>query len=396
MSKNPRSFVFLMAFLMSFMAFAIDAMLPALGQIGKDLGVLRESDNQLIISFVFLGMGVGLPLFGPLSDAWGRKNALYLGILIYLIGSLIGLFSPGMQAMLLGRFIQGFGAASCRVVSMAMVRDRFEGKEMARIMSFIIIVFILVPAVAPSFGQVIQILYGWRGIYFVFALMGGVALLWLGLGQKETLPKSKRTPFSLSNVGRGCLLTWTHPQSRGYMLVSTGVFSCLVGYITTAQPLLQNQYQLGERFTLVFGGLALVIGVSSFLNTRLLTFFSMEQLSRSALLFVVGISWVFFFVSKWQSGHPPLWMFCLFMALVFSCLGFLFGNFNALAVQPLGHIAGVATSVITSVQTIGAAFLGGWIGRAYDGTVQPLVLGFAVYTLVSFGLLVRTQRQRGI
>ena len=260
----------MMALLMSLVALTIDVLLPALDQIGSSLEGLDPNDNQLVISTVFLGMAFGLMLYGPLSDSFGRKNAIYLGITIFLIGDLISLYSSNFTFMLIGRMCQGFGAAACRVVTLAMIRDKFSGKEMGRVMSLIMVFFVLVPAVAPTLGQAILLFSDWRGIFWLLFVAGLTGVLWLYFRQPETLVKEKRLKFSSSTIISGIKETLTNQVAR-FDMVAAGIrFGAFVGYLSSAQQILQEQYNLGNLFSVYFGGLALAIGFASFVNARLL------------------------------------------------------------------------------------------------------------------------------
>jgi DHA1 family bicyclomycin/chloramphenicol resistance-like MFS transporter len=248
-----REFVFLMALLMSMTALSIDAMLPALGQIGQSLNVQNPNDTQMVISAVFLGMAGGLLLYGPLSDSYGRKNSLYLGIGIFLVGIIISIYSTNFSFMLMGRVLQGFGSASARVVTVALIRDRFEGSEMGRMMSLILAVFIMVPAMAPSIGQGILYVADWRAIFwFIFALgiFGG---LWLNIRQPETLTAENRRSFTFSIIYSGIKETLKNPISRTYAIISGIIFGAFIGYLSSAQQIFQLQYELKDSFPLYFG-----------------------------------------------------------------------------------------------------------------------------------------------
>jgi DHA1 family bicyclomycin/chloramphenicol resistance-like MFS transporter len=226
-----------MAMLMSIVALSIDAILPALGPISKDFSLADPNDVQLVVGSLLLGLGLGLTLYGPLSDAVGRKKTIYLGTSIFIAGSILSIVSTNFEQMLLGRVLQGFGGAGCRITTLAMVRDRFSGREMGRIMSLIMIIFILVPAIAPSVGQLILLMSDWRGIFGLLIVMGLVSLVWMSLRQKETLAPEKRIKFSLANIYLGTKETLSHPVSRGYMVATGLVFGALVGYLSTAQPI---------------------------------------------------------------------------------------------------------------------------------------------------------------
>ena len=381
-------FIVLMAALMSMVALSIDAMLPALGIIGQDLNVANANDSQLIISSVFLGMAFGLIIYGPISDSFGRKKAIYLGVGIFLIGCLISIFAQDFEHMLIGRVLQGFGAAACRVVTIAMMRDKYDGKEMAKIMSLIMMVFIMVPALAPSVGQLILFVADWHGIFVVLFILALASVIWLHTRQDETLAVEKRAPFSLTNIKRGMIETIKHPESRTYTLGAGIMFGAFVGYLSSSQQILQVQYGTGELFSLYFGALALAIGFSSFANSKLVMKISMQTLCIAALSVVFSTSIVFFIYAEFVNENPGLLSFMLYMLSTFFCFGILFGNFNSLAVHPLGHIAGVATSVISTVQTLISVMVGSYIGQHYDGTIIPLILGFTICSGITLSLVV--------
>ena len=333
---------------------------------------------------------MGLMLYGPFSDSFGRKKAVYLGMSFYLVGSIVSFFSTNFTVMLVGRVLQGFGAASCRVISLSMIRDKFEGREMGKIMSLVMIIFILVPALAPSIGQALLFFAGWRAIFGLFITLGVGSLLWLHFRQPETLPVNGRLKFSLSTIIAGTLETLKHPVARGYTIASGLIFGAFVGYLSSAQQILQIQYKLGDLFSIYFGCLALAIGCASFVNSRVVLKFGMEKPCFISLVVLSIISSLFYSYVQIYSLHPTLYLFMGYLLITFFCFGILFGNFNALAVEPLGHIAGVANSVISSIQTLLAVALGGVIGRSYDGTVVPLVLGFLILGVLSLAITVRT------
>lgn len=382
----------MMALLMSLVALTIDAMLPALEPMGSSLKVLDPNDNQLIISSVFLGMAFGLMFYGPVSDSFGRKKAIYLGITIFLVGVLISVYSTNFTSMLIGRVLQGFGAASCRVVTLAMIRDKYSGKEMGRIMSLIMVFFILVPAIAPTLGQAILLFSNWQGIFWLLFATGFGGLCWLNIRQPETLPIDKRLNYSRSTILAGIKETITNKTTRFYMLATGVVFGSFIGYLSSSQQILQIQYELGESFPLYFGVLALFIGLSSLVNSSLVMRFPMESLCFSALSLLSTSSLIFFIYAQSVSGHPPLPLLMGYLAITFFCLGPLFGNLNTLAVQPLGHIAGVSTSVISSIQTLVSVIIGTFISQAYSDTVLPMVFGFLACGLSALGILIYVRK----
>ncbi len=389
------SFVALMAVMMSFIALSIDAMMPALGQIGADLDVQNSNDVQFVISFIFIGLAVGILFFGPFADSFGRKNAIYLGMGIFLIGCLASIFASSFKVMLAGRILQGMGAASCRVSTMCMIRDKFEGNTMAKVMSFIMIIFILSPALAPSLGQLVLFFASWRYIFVVMFVIGAVGVIWLAMGQEETLAIEKRRPFRFKPILEAVKETLWNRIARGYTIASGLIFGAFVAYLNLAQQILQEQYMLGEAFALAFGFLALGIGLASFANTRWVYRYGMEFICKGSLIIMVGISIIFLPVSLFFGGHPPLVILMIFLFVTFFCCGLLFGNFNTMAIHPVGHIAGSASSVIGSLQTLLSAGLGALVGSQYQGTINPLILSFLVLGVLSLILVFRLSNYSG-
>ena len=379
-TKQPKffEFVVLMAFIISMIALAIDAMLPALPEIASDLGVTEINDSQYVISILFAGMAIGQMIFGPMSDSVGRKKAINLGFATFIIGCLISLFATSFTTMLIGRFLQGLGAAGPRVVSTALVRDRYEGREMARVMSFVMTIFILVPVIAPSVGQVILIFSDWRGIFLLFLVLSSIALVWFNCRQPETLAVDKRIKFSIKQILIDVKTIMTIPAAIGYTVATGIIFGAFLGYLSSSQQIFQVQYELGDQFVIYFGVLAASIGAASLVNARMVMRFGMRRLSHGATLFIVLSSVPFFFISQHYAGHPPLLHLMVYLLIVFFFVGILFGNLNALAMEPLGSVAGLGAAVVGSLSTLISVVLGVAVSSAYDGTVLPLVSGFAL------------------
>ena len=370
-------FVALTALMISLVALSIDAMLPALREIGDDLGARHENEPQLVISALFLGLAIAQMIFGPLSDSIGRKPAIYAGMALFIAGCLLSILATSFPVMLAGRFLQGIGAAGPRIVTIALVRDQYEGRAMARIMSLVMAVFILVPALAPALGQGILLIAHWRAIFGMFLALALVALVWFTLRQPETLPVDCRATLSIRRIATAISEACANRVAFGYTIAAGLIFGAFVGYLISAQQIFQEQYGVGEQFPLYFAVLALALGAASFVNSRLVMRHGMRALSWIALLAMSGLSVGFFIIAYLVAGDPPLWALMTYWLAVFFCLGLLFGNFNALAMEPLGHIAGVAAAVIGSLTTFISLALGTVIGQAYDGTVLPLVGGFA-------------------
>jgi DHA1 family bicyclomycin/chloramphenicol resistance-like MFS transporter len=371
-------FVALMATLTALVSLSIDMILPALPAVGATLGVVRANDNQLVVSVFFLGFGAGQLFYGPMSDATGRKPAAYVGLCLYLAGTVLSLASRGFPVMLAGRALQGLGMAGPRTVTLALVRDKFEGRAMARVMSLVMAVFILVPVVAPALGQAVLAVSGWRAIFGVYLAMALVTCAWFWWRQDETLAPARRLPFSFARLARAAREVLTNRIAVGYTLAAGSVFGAFLGYLSSAQQILQEQYALGPRFPLSFALLAAAIGVASFLNSRLVVRLGMHALSHWSLRAIFVVSTAFAAASLTAEGHPPLWALMTYLMLSFFGIGLLFGNLNALAMQPLGHIAGTGAAIVGGLSMLISLALGTAIGQSYNGTVLPLVVGFAL------------------
>jgi MFS transporter, DHA1 family, multidrug resistance protein len=380
-------FVALMALMISLVAMSVDAMLPALAQIGDELGAGHANQAQLIISALLLGLTVGQVVYGPLSDSIGRKPTIYAGLALFVLGSALSIAAPGFALMLLGRVLQGFGAAAPRIVVVALVRDEYAGAAMARIMSLVLTTFILVPVAAPAIGQGILLVAHWRAIFAMLLALGLVVLAWFALRQPETLPRERRVPFSLGQILRGVRETCVNRVAFGYTVAAGMIFGAFLGYIISSAQIFLSQYGVGRLFPLYFGGLALAVGAATYANSRLVMRYGMRRLSRLAVGVLGGSSLVFLAIAWAAGGDPPLWSLMPYLAVAFFCFGLLFGNFNALAMEPLGHIAGVAAAVVGTITSLMSLTLGTLIGQSYDGTVLPLVAGFAVLGLGSLAVM---------
>ncbi len=366
-----------MATLTALAAMSIDMVLPALPAIGASLGVEHPNDNQLVVSLLFLGFGVGQLFYGPLSDSVGRKPAAFAGLTLFSVGCVLALTSRSFPMMLAGRFLQGIGVAGPRTITLALVRDRFEGREMARVMSLITVVFILVPVVAPAIGQTVLVVSGWRAIFGVYLATGLVATIWFAVRQEETLPSERRIPLGFGRIAAATREVVGHRQSIGYTVASGLIFGALLGYLSSAQQILQQQYALGPRFPLFFAMVAIAIGAASFANASLVIRYGMRTLANVSLRGIFLVSVVFAAIAATWSGHPPLWWLMAYLMTSFFGIGLLFGNLNALAMQPLGHIAGTGAAIVGATSMLISLVLGTWIGQSYNGTVLPLVIGFA-------------------
>jgi DHA1 family bicyclomycin/chloramphenicol resistance-like MFS transporter len=386
-SLSYLEFVVLVSMMMSLMALSIDAMLPALPQIGSDLNVQNANERQLVVSTIFIGVAVGQFFFGPLSDKTGRKPAIYVGYSLYICGSLISAFAYNFPMMLFGRMLQGIGISAPRAVLLALVRDLYKGRLMARVMSFVSTVLLLIPMVAPTLGQTILIHAGWRSIFFSFILMALITLIWFALRMPETLAPEKRKPFSLKRIITTTFDILRIRPALGYT-VSIGLISgAFLGYLNSAQQIFQEHYALGERFPLYFAVIAFSIGIASFSNAQLVVRFGMRFLVQWSLTIIVGLSTITLGITIITSGQLPLWFLMTYLMSTFFCVGILFGNQNALAMEPLGHLAGIGAAVVGSLSTLISIPLGTLIGQSYNGTVVPLIIGIAVLSGLSIGVV---------
>lgn len=375
--------------MMALTALSIDAMLPALAYMADDLHVANPNDRQLVVSLIFLGLAIGQLFFGPLSDSTGRKPALYAGFALYITGSLLAMMATTFPILLAGRLLQGIGVSAPRAVTLALVRDQYAGRAMARVMSFVMTVFILVPMLAPTIGQGILFFAGWRAIFALFVLLASVLAVWLAWRQPETLPPERRMPFAWRRILAAVGEVLRNRIALGYTVAAGLVSGALIGYLNSAQQIFQEHYALGERFPLVFAVIASSVGMASFLNARLVMRFGMRRLVTWALLTMLTAAAGALIV--FGAGVFPLPFFVIYLLVSFFCVGILFGNLNALAMEPLGHIAGMGAAVVGGLSTFLSTLLGTLIGQSYNGTVLPLVAGLGILAGSSMFVVHRTE-----
>jgi len=390
-----REFIALMAMMVSITALSLDAVLPILSVAGHDLSIDNDNQTQYIIGTLLFGLTLGQLLYGPLADSYGRKPSIYLGLLIFVGGSILSLTATSFPVMLIGRFLQGFGAAAPRVASIAIVRDRFTGREMARVMSFVMAVFIFVPVIAPALGEVIMSLSHWRMVFVLFAVMAVFIAAWTALRLPETLKPEDRHPFNLKDIGNSFKIVLTNKQTLGHTISAGLIFSCLIAYLSCARQIYQDYYDTGHLFAFYFALSALSVGVASLVNSGIVRRLGMHRISHIGLIALIGVSALFMAINMLYTTQIPLLYFMLFAILSFFTLGLLFGNLNAMAMEPMGHQAGIASSVIGALTSAISTILGGLIGQAYDMTLTPLTIGFLVMGLVALAVEMRLSVLRG-
>lgn len=381
-------FVALMALMMSSVAFSIDAMLPALPTIGAELSPDAPQTGQLVITSFVLGMGIGTLVCGPISDAFGRKSVLLVGITIYIAGALAAMQAQSIEGLLAARFIQGLGAAAPRVVATAMVRDLYQGRAMARVTSLIMTLFVLVPALAPSVGAAIIWLADWRAIFLAFVGFGVLSGAWLTLRQPESLPPERRRPLSIRNIWAALVEITTTPAVMIYVVTLVFAFAPLFAWLSNLPMIFADVYDRAATFPLWFGLTALVAGSASVINSKLVMQLGMKRIATAAFLWQASVS--IFFLGLLQVELPAPWDFAFFFAFMcsaFFSIGLTFGNLNALALQPLGHMAGIGSAVVQSLSTVGSVMVAVPISLAYNGTPMPLITGMALCACTALALM---------
>lgn len=392
-------FVALMAMLVSTVAFSIDAMLPALPRIAAELSPDAPNRAQLILTAFFVGLGLGTFLMGPLSDRFGRKPVILWGLALYIAGAGLAWAAPTLELLLLARLVQGFGAAAPRVVSLAIIRDLHSGRAMARLVSFVMLIFTLVPAVAPLLGTLImQAGGGWRTIFAGFLVFATISGVWLMLRLAETLPASARRPLRPRPMLDTVAEMFRHPTVRLSIAVQTLCYAMLFMSIAAIQPVFDQAFGRGESFPYWFAGIALVAGSASLLNATLVMRLGMRRLVTFALSVQCGVTLaVLLYYLGAGSSAAGFLVFVGWQATVFFMVGMTLGNLNAIAMEPMGHVAGMAASVIGSVSSVLAAAIAVPIGLAFDGTPVPLAAGVLAVTAAGYGLMLHMGRvERGL
>ncbi len=385
-------FIALCAMMFATIAFSIDAMLPALPEIAAELSPGSHNTETLIVMSFVLGMGIGTFFTGPLSDRFGRKPVLITGAIMYTLCAFIGYKSQTLEWLLAARLFQGMGAAGPRVVTLAIVRDLFSGRDMARIMSFVMMVFTLVPAIAPLLGQIIIDLSSWRGIFVAFMVFSMVSVAWISLRLPEPLPVSHRRPFSIAKLMAGLREMWGIPAVRTSILVQSLVMGSLFALIASVQLVYDQTFDRAAEFPLWFAGIALVSGTASFLNAKLVMKLGMRFLVTAAVAGKVICACIMAMALTTLNTEMQFYAFALWQLTVFFSIGLTIGNLNAMAMEPLGHMAGTAASVMGALSTIFGVILAAPISLSFNGTPLPLVMSVGALALVGFLLMLHMRR----
>lgn len=385
-------FIALMALMMSMVALGIDVMLPAMQVIGDALDVQDPNDNQLIISAMFFGLAVGQLFFGPISDTIGRKPSVYAGFILFTIGIAISVFSTSLTVMLVGRLLQGLGLAAFRVVCLAIIRDQYAGNQMARVASFIMTIFIIVPTVAPLIGQQILVFGTWQTIFYFLFFAALAMIIWFAAQQPETLAVDKRIPLTFRNVRIALREIFGNPIAFSYTLISGLFGGAFLGFLNTSQQVFEFQYNLGGQFPLYFAIVAITMGVASTLNGQLVRRYDMHDIAWVSMIIVLTISSAAGLYHLFIDTYPSLWQYMGMLLMIVFFTGLLFGNVNSIAMNPLGRIAGFGAAVIGAISTFLMVIVGGTIGQLYTDNTGPIFYGYLFCSILAMALAWRVKQ----
>ncbi|MDD1498783.1 MFS transporter [Agrobacterium sp. CNPSo 3708] len=381
-----RSRLIFYALLTSLTSLSIDALLPGLRQIGLELGVAPPLSTHHVISLFIFGMAFGELVIGPLSDAFGRKQALLGGLCVYLLGTVVALFAQSLEMVLIGRFLQGVGVSGPKIATRAMIRDQFEGDAMARVMSFMFTLFILVPMLAPALAQGLIAIAGWRSVFVAYFVIAVVLGAWVAARHPETLPLVRRIPFRPRLLFLNARRIVSSPRVT-LLIIATGlVFGAQLLYLSTAADLFFEAYGVTESFPLYFAALALAVGLASFINARLVQRLGVVTMARAGFIGLTAVSLLMMIATLGAEGVLPFAVFLTLLSLAFFAIGILFGNLNALAMQTLGNVAGFGASLIASGSSLVATLFAVGFGSFYSGDTTYLAAGFFAAGLSSLVL----------
>ena len=379
-------FTALVSMIMAVTALAIDMMLPAFGVMKPDFG-LTESSNALapIITFFLIGLALGQLIWGPLSDALGRKPILYAGVAVYICAAIGAAFAPSLSALFLLRLLGGIGAAGPRVVALGLVRDVYEGQAMAKAMSYIMAIFIAVPIIAPTLGSLILVVGSWHMVFFAIAIFAIVVGVW-SLRLPETLPPDRRLPLRMNRLLAAGAFVVRNRLTMGLTLSRTAVFGFFASYLASSQVIIDQVFGLDAWFPIIFGGSAAVIGLGMLVNTRLLNVIPLRQLLRFIAFGYVGATAAFAAIAWSTAGTPPFGWFLAGLLPILLAHALLIPNFHAAAMIPMGDVAGTASAVTGTIGTLGGALIGALIDASFDGTILPLATAAVIGSTVALAI----------
>ena len=383
-------FVAFIAACMALNALSIDIMLPALPDLAGDFLLNDPNYAQAVVAVYLVGMGVSQLFYGPLSDRFGRRPVLIGGLVLFSLAGLLSALTESFGMLLAARFVQGLGAGAPRVIALSLARDTYAGRQLGRVMSLAMMIFMAVPILAPTIGQLILLVAPWRWIFGALVVGGTLVLLWTLLRLQESLPPQRRRALSPSAVVDGYRITLGSRQPVSYMVALGLVFGAQMGFIISAQRIFAEVFDAGRIFGLLFALVASAMALAAFTNSRLVLRFGMRRLAIAGLLTLVALNLLHLAVA-WH-GSEPLWGFMLLQMGSMAMFGFLGANLNTLAIDPLGHIAGTASSAIGLFTTVLGALLGFAVGQSFDGSLVPLTLAYVVFGSVALALVLSAER----
>jgi len=387
-----REFVALMAALMAVKALSIDAMLPVLPQIGATLGLATENEQQWVITAYLLGFGGAQLVYGPLADHFGRKPVLLGGLAAFAGFTVLAGFASSLGMMIAGRALAGVGAAATRVLAITIIRDFYSGRTMARVMSLTFIVFLAAPIVAPTLGQAIALVAPWQWIFAALSAFGAAIAIWTWRRMPESLHPEDRRAITPAGVLEGFRLVLSSRVAVGYTLALTVMLGALFGFINSVQQVFADALGAPVLMPGIFALVAGWMAVASFLNSRIVERIGTRRVSHLALLGFIAVAVVHSLVAL--DGPESVWTFAALQSAMMFCFGLVGANFNSIAMEPLGHLAGTASSVIGFVTTVGGALIGFYVGQRFDGTLVPLTVGFVVCGVAGLAIVTVTERGR--
>ena len=390
-----REFVGIVALMMAVTAISIDNLLPAFPAIGERFAVADPNRLQLLVYVYMLGFGLGQMIYGPVSDSLGRRKALLASLALYLAATVLAMFSPSLEWLLAARIVQGIGAAGGRVLSLAIVRDRYAGRAMASVMSLVTMVFLIVPMIAPAVGQVMLLFGSWVWVFVSMLVLGGVTAIWFSLRMPETLHPEHRRPLSLPAMRQALAVTLRSRATLGYGTALGLMVGCIMGYVGSAEQVFDSGlYRLGGWFPAAFGLVAGAMGAATLVNARLVERLGMHWLSHAGLIAFTCVALVQVGIGLAWHGQPPLALFLAVLCCNQFVLSFTLPNFQALAMQPVGAVAGTASSFLGFYTTLLGALCGALIGQSFDGSVLPVGLGYAGLGALALVVVAWTERGR--
>ena len=380
--SSELEFIALMALLMANVAMSIDSILPGLSQIGNSIGNPSNTDLQLLITMIFLGLGIGQLIFGTLSDSLGRKPIVYYGFTLFIIASFICLFAQDLSTMLIGRVLQGIGLSAPRTISVSIIRDKYSGNYMARIMSFVTVIFILIPMVAPIIGQQILIYFNWQSIFYFQILFALLVLLWFAFRQEETLIKSNRLKLTKELFINGAKEFFKFRTTLLYTSITGIITGCFMVFLSASKQIFQDQYGYQNAYVYIIAAISFFLGLATLFNGSMVLKFGMKRISNMALCIfsIVSLLYIGLFFNQ---PNPNILTIYIFMALQFLCLGFIFGNIRALTMEPIGHVAGIGAALSGFLSTLIAVPIAMLIGKFINTTALPMFVGFFACSFLS-------------